>query len=185
MVCEKCGGVMPGTFHEHEFERAEGRCVRVCKLCGYEGRSDHDYKRDKGADGRCIWRCTRCGAEMKADHEMQGRIRDGVCEEYCIYCGYTVKKHRWRRVIVPRVGWVNAGCTCELCGAVNPAGGYHEWESIGEGGFANIKVCKYCRTRDESEKITIEEAERSAREYEEAMERADSLHEMRAKGIKC
>ncbi len=173
---------MPGAFHEHEFERAEGRCDRFCRLCGYEGTPQHDYRR---VEGTCIERCTRCGAERKADHVMQGRIRDGICEEYCIYCGFTERRHKWRRVVVPRLGWVNEGCTCERCGMVNPAGGYHEWQRIREGGFANIKVCKYCGARDESEKITIEEAERRAREYEAAMERADSLHDMRAKGIKC
>ena len=75
-----------------------------------------------------------------------------------------------------------------FCGELNP-NGKHRWQKTVEGDFADIKICTVCGARDESEKITLEEASiRRAianAERDEAMRREDSLSEMRSVGIKC
>ena len=79
-------------------------------------------------------------------------------------------------------------CFCMICGKKNPEG-KHNWRTVTEGDYTNIRICTNCGERDESKKITLKEkAEKEAEaqsRYKEAMINADSLHEMRAHGIKC
>lgn len=181
--CAVCGKT--GTRVKHDYQQ-EG-CIPVCKRCGYRNERNAGHQFEK-VEGQCIRRCKVCGAEEPLRHEMRGRIRDGRCERFCKNCGYTEEGHQWNRVVDYRVGmggWdYRDGCRCELCRTKNPDG-LHSWKKIREGNFADIQVCTVCGTRDESKKITLEEARRREQAYEEAMERADSLHDMRAQGIKC
>ncbi len=182
-VCRKCGMINSRAFREHVFKNE--LCTPTCIYCGRKKSPVHQYEH---VEGKCIWRCNVCGEEIERPHLMRGQVADGVCRQVCERCGYTVPGHSWYSVTYydPRVRRLldGNGCTCKTCGATNPEG-RHKWKTIQEGGFANIKVCQYCGKRDESEKITMEEARRRDEEYHEAMVRADSLSEMRSVGIKC
>lgn len=169
--CSKCGKTLKKM--EHDFKRTAGQCYLVCSRCGSKSvLPEHQFQ---NIDGQCMRRCKVCGYVESIPHTMKGRkSRDGSCEQYCTVCGYTKAGHVWHHL---------DGCKCDICGEIN-SNGRHEWTIITEGNFTDIKVCDICGMRDESEKCTIE-ASKNRRKMQEAMERSDSLHDMRAKGIKC
>ena len=70
-----------------------------------------------------------------------------------------------------------------VCGETNDKG-MHDWESVTEGGYTNIAVCRICGKRDESKKLSTAAKEQGDREVERAMEWNDSAHEMAAKGFR-
>ena len=103
---------------------------------------------------------------------MKGRTgKNGKCERYCTRCGFTEEGHTWY--------W----CKCTVCGALNPKG-QHDWEIVTEGDYTDIRVCRVCGKRNESEKCLIVESKKR-REMQEMLEQMNSLHDMRAKGIQC
>lgn len=171
--CSICGKIKTEKM-EHDYSNSAGQCFPVCSRC--RARTVYPRHQYQKVKGQCIERCRICGDEHKIPHIMKGRKnQNGACEEYCSVCGYTVPGHVWHN------GYY--GCICDVCGETNP-NGRHQWKIVTEGDFTDIKVCSICGKRDESEKCTIEES-KIRREIEAAMEAADSLHEMRAKGIKC
>ncbi len=185
--CSKCGKIQDISYSEHILQK-EG-CYIICKRCRHVAKEEHQYE---DVQGRCLRRCKVCGKEIEAEHQMIWRTENGSCERYCQKCGYTIPGHSWNTVTVfdrQTQRWRHlTGCKCSICGKINPDG-QHDWKRIREGDYADIKVCSVCGARDESEKITLEEAERrealANAERDEAMRSSDSLSEMRSVGIKC
>ena len=169
-VCTKCGKALQSARAPHDFRRMEGDCRTVCVRCGEKGRPEHQFEQ---AEGRCVNRCRICGYEQEIPHRWR-EIRER-CELVCTVCGETQEYHAWELI---------GGCRCRTCGKPNPKA-WHSWEILTEDGYTNIRVCRTCGKRDESAKCTIKEAEERDREMREMLERMDSLHDMRAKGIKC
>ena len=168
--CSRCGK----TRKNHRFKPVEGCCKEVCAVCGEERALPHQYK---PVDGVCKEKCSVCGKERKLEHTFKWKD----CTETCTVCGYSRPAHRWHMV-----GPLNnrkPGCRCMVCGETNE-NGVHNWESVTEGGYTNIAVCRICGKRDESKKISVAEIERADREMERIMERNDAIHDMAAKGFR-
>ncbi len=119
-----------------------GCCVEVCTVCGHSiGEWEpHDME---WIQQECIERCTKCGhiEEKHTFVPVDGR----PCSQKCTVCGKEVTKHTWD------------GCVCTVCGEKNEF--LHDWEYISEGDYVGIKRCRKCGERDESGKMTWEEAE--------------------------
>ncbi len=187
--CSKCGKVQELSYSPHVFQKTG--CSTVCIRCGFVKKTEHSFV---DVNGKCLRRCTVCGKEEPMGHRMKGRQINGHCEQYCTRCGFTINGHMWWNDDFFGSYYIGdhyvepAGCKCSVCGELNP-NGKHKWQKTVEGDFADIKICTVCGARDESEKITLEEASiRKAiadAERDEAMRREDSMSEMRSVGIKC
>lgn len=187
--CSKCGKVQDLSYSPHIFQKVG--CSTICIRCGLVNKTEHTFV---DVEGKCLRRCTVCGKEETVGHWMKGRQKNGLCEQYCTKCGFTIEGHMWwddssfGAYYTGDHYFKSAGCRCVICGASNP-NGVHKWKKITEEQYTGIKVCTVCGARDESEKITLEEASRrqalANAERDEAMRREDSLSEMRSVGIKC
>ena len=172
----------------HDFYK--DKCSTVCKKCGVVAETEHQYEY---VEGKCLSRCKVCGIEMNEKHRLNGRTENGVCVLVCERCGLKVEGHMWWGsnpvwAYDPNEIQQEKLCFCMICGKKNPEG-KHNWRTVTEGDYTNLRICTNCGERDESKKITLKEkAEKEAEtqsRYKEAMINADSLHEMRAHGIKC
>lgn len=183
--CRKCRREKTGSFSEHQYKKEEGKCWEaVCIRCGEKlNNIHHKYRYEYNPkDGSCLRKCTQCGEEAGVHHQLAAKSQDGRCVQVCTRCGHSWNAHSWEKI---RYGSDGSGqCRCIICGEINP-NGIHKWSYITEGNYTGIKVCKICGTRDESEKITLEQDKENQEKYQEAMELADSLGEMRGKGIHC
>lgn len=115
--CTRCGAQRDT---DHAFERAEGKCLNVCTLCGKEEEAEH------------LWHhcsCTHCGQTRDEDHDW---FATSECEEVCHLCG----KERSSHAYVPHERGVDK---CRYCGKVHHLSPEEiaqrdaEWEENGMG----------------------------------------------------
>lgn len=115
--CARCGAQRDT---DHAFERAEGKCLNVCTLCGKEEEAEHLWH-------HCA--CTHCGQTRDEDHDW---FATSECEEVCHLCG----KERSSHAYVPHERGVDK---CRYCGKVHHlspeeiAQRDEEWEENGMG----------------------------------------------------
>lgn len=139
-TCIKCGKTRD-EGHLYEWIPGPSFCREVCSICGDSRRSrDHEWK---WIQSECVEKCTVCGKTREKHSFAQAEGRP--CTRKCTVCGKEVTEHRRK------------GCTCTVCGDV--LGWGHDWEWISEGDYVGIKRCKICGKRDESGKMTREQAE--------------------------
>ena len=192
-VCPNCG--KSGEVSDHQWVRVPGTCTEKCSNCG----TIREAHRFTSIAGVCKERCTICGKIHEIEHVFEW---DG-CRGTCTKCGY--QTHKWNQITINNMS--RNGCKCTVCGEINPAG-VHTWETIGQTGEPITEIigrtgnqitkrCTVCGKTDTFYEWTSNNKtdilygiptghfEKSDRSMEEELIYQDSLHDMRAHGIKC
>ncbi len=81
--CVRCGHIRDA---EHQWEEVEGRCERVCAVCGKREEIPHDW---------FYCRCKRCGQQRDTHHRW---LKKSACEQVCRVCGQERETHDWRHI---------------------------------------------------------------------------------------
>ena len=169
--CSCCGKI--NTKAPHQWEPVPGTCEERCKKCGITRKAHHFT----GISGVCKERCTACGKIRKIDHIFEW---DG-CLGTCTRCGF--QTHKWNQLTGSAGSLSREGCKCTVCGAIN-RNGVHTWETVKKEGNETLKRCTVCGRTDTFYDRPAGSFVRE-RSMEEELIKEDSLHDMRAMGIKC
>ena len=195
--CTRCGKTRDDQHNWKWIVSSNNQCYQVCSVCGKAGeKSNHCWQ---SVPGTCEEKCSRCGTVREAHHFA---AISGVCKERCTSCGKIRKiehvfewngcrgtctrcgyqTHKWNQVTGFYDGIPRYGCKCTVCGEINRFG-THSWETIGQTGTEITKRCTICGKTDIFHEMP--KSQKRERTMDEELIYQDSLHDMRAHGIKC